>query len=140
MPFGNIIFCKATFWLKLAQNSFNFVRNNSNILNHYNVRKNLNHICIFLGQYIFIETSSPRTPGQKAWLVSDYFNKTAECFTFWYHMYGSSIGSLNIYKQPLGGQKTLIWRLRGNQGNKWYSGQVTADFSNTPHKVRSSRL
>jgi hypothetical protein len=87
------------------------------------------------GKYLFIETSSPRRQGDKALLVSDYFNKSVSCFTFWYHMYGNSIGSLNIYQQPLGGQKVLLWKLGGNKGNKWFSGQAMADFSLKQHKV-----
>ncbi|CAB3978524.1 MAM and LDL-receptor class A domain-containing 2-like, partial [Paramuricea clavata] len=87
------------------------------------------------GKYLFIETSSPRQTGDKAWLISDYFNKSVSCFTFWYHMYGSSIGSLNIYQQPLGGQKVLLWKLGGNKGNKWFSGQAMADFSLKQHRI-----
>lgn len=89
----------------------------------------------FSGKYLFIETSSPRQTGDKAWLVSDYFNKSVTCFTFWYHMYGASIGSLKIYQQPLGGQKVLLWMLSGSKGNKWYSGQMVADFSLKQHRV-----
>ncbi len=73
--------------------------------------------------------------GDKAWLVSDYFNKSVSCFTFWYHMYGNSIGSLNIYKQAVRGQKELLWKLGGDRGNKWFSGQVTADFSVKQYRV-----
>lgn len=38
-------------------------------------------------------------------------------------MYGSDIGALNLYEQ-VGSKETLIWRLSGNKGNNWYSGQV----------------
>lgn len=38
-------------------------------------------------------------------------------------MYGSHIGALNLYEQ-VGSKETLIWRLSGNMGNNWYSGQV----------------
>ena len=77
------------------------------------------------GYYIFIETSLPRRPGDKARLLSQTFNgtNTKSCFTFWYHMYGSDIGALNLYEQ-VGSKETLIWRLSGNKGNNWYSGQV----------------
>ena len=50
-------------------------------------------------------------------------------------MYGADIGYLNIYSQPLGWQKTLIWTLTYNK-DVWHSGQVEADFSNKPHKVK----
>jgi hypothetical protein len=50
-------------------------------------------------------------------------------------MYGGSIGTLNIYRQPVGGQKVLIWEQSGNKGNKWLTGQVAADFSVTENRV-----
>ena len=83
-----------------------------------------------LGYYAFIEASSPRSQGEKAWLYSPAFNGTASsssCLIFWYHMYGASIGKLNIYQQNLNptSSKTLIWTLSGNKGNKWNSGQVS---------------
>ena len=43
-----------------------------------------------LGYYAFIETSSPRRTGDKAWLLSDQLAPTTgSCLTFWYSMYGS---------------------------------------------------
>ena len=83
----------------------------------------------FAGKYIFIETSVPRKVGDKALLMSPLFNKTSsagKCFTFWYHMYGLSIGTLNIYvnitRATTG--KQLVWTLSGNKGNRWFNGQV----------------
>lgn len=43
--------------------------------------------------------------------------------TFWYHMYGSSIGSLNVYLN-ISNRLTLWWRKSGNKGNKWLPGTV----------------
>ena len=63
--------------------------------------------------------------GDKARLISQQFNGTrsSSCFTFWYHMYGGSIGSLNLY-QLVGKTETLIWTQSGDQGKSWLSGQV----------------
>ena len=79
----------------------------------------------FQGYYVFIETSSPRRQGDKARLLSQQFNGTnaGSCFTFWYHMYGFTIGTLNLY-QVVGQTETLIWTLSGDKGNSWFSGQV----------------
>ncbi|XP_046860028.1 uncharacterized protein LOC124453273 isoform X2 [Xenia sp. Carnegie-2017] len=87
------------------------------------------------GKYIYIETSSPRVLGDKAWLVSNYFNTTTKCFTFWYHMYGSTIGSLNIYQQYMGGRLKLLWTLVGNRGNQWNRGQVTTKFTEAKTRI-----
>ncbi|XP_046846325.1 uncharacterized protein LOC124440043 [Xenia sp. Carnegie-2017] len=65
------------------------------------------------GYYLYIETSSPRQHGDKATVLTPYLNGE-QCMKFAYHMYGSSIGSLNIYA---GSQ--MIFKKSGNQGNIW---------------------
>lgn len=86
-----------------------------------------------LGHYMFIETSgSNRRVGEKAWLVSDYQDpRTAVCLSFWYHMYGAGIGSLNIYtKLVKGTNKVLKWTSSGNQGNIWKYATVDVPSNN----------
>ncbi|GFN85246.1 MAM and LDL-receptor class a domain-containing protein 1-like [Plakobranchus ocellatus] len=46
------------------------------------------------------------------------------CFTFWYHMVGTGIGSLNIVLGVSPTQNTTLWTLSGPQENKWSSAQV----------------
>lgn len=75
------------------------------------------------GYYAYIESSLPRVRGDKAWLVSTSFNPTtsATCtLRLYYHMYGSTIGSLNIYTRnsQLGALK-LVASLSGNYGDAW---------------------
>ncbi|MBN3278944.1 MDGA2 protein, partial [Polyodon spathula] len=83
------------------------------------------------GFYMYIETSRPRLEGEKARLVSPTFNiapknpygaiNSAYCFSFYYHMYGKHIGTLNAYLR-LKGQTTVdspVWSLSGNQGEHW---------------------
>jgi len=36
--------------------------------------------------------------------------------SFWYHMYGTSIGELNVYVVQ-GYRMTSVWTLNGDQGN-----------------------
>ena len=93
------------------------------------------------GTYIFIETSAPRRRGQKAWLQSAIFSPTGStprCLHFWASMYGSGIGSLNVYlanNQSTPGTK--LWSLAGNQGRNWFSGQVSLQsnqqYTVSPH-------
>ena len=50
------------------------------------------------------------------------------CLTFWYHMYGSSMGSLNVLRND-----TQVWTRSGDQGNSWhrveiYIGTVGANY------------
>ena len=88
------------------------------------------------GTYMYIETSAPQRPGDKARLLSQFFDMVppkGRCIQFWYHMYGSHIGTLNVlYKYGPGNQsEILLWRLTGQQGNKWLFGKVSV-----PRKLR----
>ena len=63
----------------------------------------------------------------------------AYCFIFWYHMYGSSIGSLNIYTQSVASAvKQRKWMLQGNQGNTWRKAEVDINSTSSGnYKVRN---
>lgn len=41
-----------------------------------------------------------------------------QCLTFWYHMYGNHIGSLNVYKK-YGRQMEIVWERHDNQNYLW---------------------
>ncbi|XP_015206049.1 MAM domain-containing glycosylphosphatidylinositol anchor protein 2 isoform X1 [Lepisosteus oculatus] len=88
------------------------------------------------GFYMYIETSRPRREGEKARLLTPIFNvapknpygatNSAYCFSFYYHMYGRHIGTLNAYLR-LKGQTSLespMWTLSGNQGERWWQARV----------------
>ena len=79
--------------------------------------KNINvSFCMSSGKYMYIETSSPRKPGEKAKLlltVPD--NGKQSCFSFYFHMYGASAGTLNVYN----GNHT-VFNVSGDQGNNWH--------------------
>ena len=82
-----------------------------------------------------IETSWPTNPGDRARLESlvlDGTNGYARCFRFWYHMYGDSIGTLNVYL--FNGSYAPLWSLSGNRGNNWYEGQVSY-VSSISHQI-----
>lgn len=78
------------------------------------------------GYYMYIEASRPRTRGQKARLITtDNPSTNGACLQFYYHMYGSSMGTLNLYAQSGGQLGRPIFSRSGNQGNKWIVGRVT---------------
>ncbi|XP_047128245.1 MAM and LDL-receptor class A domain-containing protein 1 isoform X1 [Hydra vulgaris] len=88
-------------------------------------------------KYLFIESSSPNRPNEKARLASQLFsqsNSIGQCFLFYYHMYGQSIGSLNIYANFSGTEK-LLWTLSGNKGNTWFNGQVNVGIATTAYRI-----
>ncbi|CAC5390463.1 unnamed protein product [Mytilus coruscus] len=64
--------------------------------------------------YLYFETSNGNT-GSIARLVSrDFIFEFPGCLKFHYHMFGSTMGTLNVYQG-----NRLIWRKTGNQGNQW---------------------
>ncbi|XP_025084904.1 MAM and LDL-receptor class A domain-containing protein 1-like [Pomacea canaliculata] len=82
------------------------------------------------GYYVYIESSVPRKPSDKAWLVSsNAFNPTlgSTCvLRFYYHMFGANIGSLNVYTRlSLLGDLKQILSLTGNYGDAWMRKDVT---------------
>ncbi|KAJ7393856.1 hypothetical protein OS493_003523 [Desmophyllum pertusum] len=72
------------------------------------------------GSYIFIETSSPRNSGDKAKLELSVPVSGSSCLVFFYHMYGSSMGSLNVFD---GNKK--VFNESGNKGDNWHKAEVT---------------
>lgn len=69
---------------------------------------------------MYIETSSPRVQGDNAKLVKSGLSfSTKKRLSFSYHMYGSSMGTLNVY---VGSKK--IFTKSGNQGDKWHKASV----------------
>ena len=92
---------------------------------------------------MYMEASSPSKQGQKARLESGTITQTGSaCASFYYHMYGINIGSLNVYvkKQTSSGSSHLgppVWGRQGNQGNRWIMGQVALTQSQS-FQVRRS--
>jgi len=87
---------------------------------------------------MFIETSNPRNPNDKAHLESEEFQPTGasgRCLKFWYHMYGSTIGSLNVWMSS-NGSTGMIWSLSGDQKNQWKYAQAPVSSKNV-YQVRA---
>ena len=72
--------------------------------------------------YYYTESSSPNYPSKTAWLVGPTFdltNYSSATFTFYYHMYGTSMGTLKVEASTNGTTWTSLWTKSGNQGNQW---------------------
>ena len=90
---------------------------------------------------MFIEASSPRKPGEIAKLVVTVPNKgNQSCLSFYYHMHGASVGTLNVYNG-----NTKVFSVSGNQGINWlmaernlYLDQVVSEI--IPFKATLKRL
>ena len=78
---------------------------------------------------MFTESSWPRRPNHNAILHTPKMNSDGQkrCMDFYYHMYGTGIGSLVVVVE-YGGMKYEVFKKRGNQGNTWHRGQATLDI------------
>ncbi|XP_061110695.1 neuropilin-1a-like isoform X2 [Conger conger] len=60
------------------------------------------------------------------------------CVSFWYHMFGSHVGTLRVKQRKElqdGRADALLWTLSGHQGNRWREARVLMPNSNTPYQV-----
>uniref|UniRef100_A0A8C8HTC4 Neuropilin n=1 Tax=Oncorhynchus tshawytscha TaxID=74940 RepID=A0A8C8HTC4_ONCTS len=60
------------------------------------------------------------------------------CVSFWYHMFGSHIGTLHIKqrKETVDGMADiLLWTVSGHQGNRWREGRVLVPHSSKSYQV-----
>lgn len=80
---------------------------------------------------MYIEASYPRSQGEIARLSSGRLRiKTSYrwCLTFWYHMYGNSMGSLRVKQKyiPKSGRPYMrtVAYFSGNRGDNWLFKQV----------------
>ena len=83
--------------------------------------------------YVYIEASTTGTsyPSNTAILLKQMpYNSSIRSVGFWYHMYGSNMGSLQfqISTSPTSGFSTL-WQRSGNQGNSWGGIRVNIPYS-----------
>ncbi|MFK7949688.1 MAG: T9SS type A sorting domain-containing protein [Saprospiraceae bacterium] len=79
------------------------------------------------GNYVFLEGSS--CSGNTSDLYSATFDFTAlsaPTLSFWYHMYGSNMGTLEVSYSMDGGTtwSAPIWSLSGDQGNMWHEAKM----------------
>ncbi len=75
-----------------------------------------------------IEASYPRQPGDRAVMESPAYPASlfGKCVEFYYHMYGSGMGTLRVYLRKGGVlDRKAVWTMSGNQGNKWHRGSFT---------------
>ncbi|XP_034565034.1 MAM domain-containing protein 2-like isoform X1 [Notolabrus celidotus] len=77
-----------------------------------------------LGYYLYME-ASPLLPGQSVRLLSSILrgSRGPQCLRFFYHMYGSGTGQLNI-RLSKDGEDVLLWQRSGEQSVAWLRATV----------------
>jgi len=87
---------------------------------------------------VYIETSAPRRPGDKAQLVGPTISLQtgqAQCFSFWYNMLGDHIKALNVYAMQNRQLGQPVFTRQGTQGAAWQAAQITISGPGT-YQVR----
>ena len=75
---------------------------------------------------MYIETSSPQGLSDNAKLNSPLLTFSGHmCLKFFYHMYGSTIGKLNVL---INGTKT-VFSASGDKGNNWFEARITTSLT-----------
>ena len=87
---------------------------------------------------MYIETSSPRSYGDKAILSFSPpgllgIGKVS-CLKFYYHMYGATINRLNVFNGS-----SIVFTKSGQQGNRWLYAEVTVFVQNTVSSILNRR-
>lgn len=83
---------------------------------------------------MYVSGDSVLKKGDKAHLVSLKQEATERrCFSFWYHMYGEDVGTLNLITR-MDKENSTVWSKTGSQGNSWKQGTRTIR-SKEPYNV-----
>jgi len=92
------------------------------------------------GNYMYIETSVPRTVGDSAILISPDFDISSLSsgeISFRSHMYGAAIGTLNVAISGDGGTTfNTVWSKSGDQGDQWVEEVIQLTGLTTTAMVR----
>ena len=84
---------------------------------------------------MYIEASSPRQPGDKARLLSPKLQFSGNmCLTFYYHMFGIAMGTLNVLING-----ATVFTASGYQDFEWLRKDVDIDLLGM-HEVRQKRI
>ena len=79
---------------------------------------------IFLGYYLYIETSSRRVQGNLARFSTPAFTFSgASCITFFYHMYGAAIGRLEVTVNSRN-----VFSASGNKSSSWLEASINLNL------------
>ncbi|XP_006821082.1 MAM and LDL-receptor class A domain-containing protein 2-like [Saccoglossus kowalevskii] len=118
-------------WTNANNDDIDWIRQKSNTGTKH-TGPNGDHTIGVNGHFVYIENTFVGDLGDKARLISpgiSFTDDNRQCLTFWYHMYGAHIQTLNVYLADREGLGAAIWRRRGLQGNDWNKAQITLGAS-----------
>ncbi|XP_014235694.2 uncharacterized protein LOC106658313 [Trichogramma pretiosum] len=128
-------------WEQDPRHDFDWIRHNYDTPSaHINTGPSHDHTLGpgYDGHYLYTEASG-RLLNDKARIISPLYPARlteSGCFSFWYHMYGSTIGTLNVYFKPeTQAEPEVKWTKEGNQGNHWLRGMFPLPPVNTSFQI-----
>ena len=80
------------------------------------------------GRYIYLEATGIYRGTTSRLISATVYPSGPSCLTFWYHMYGSGMGTLNIVIPWSDGDEQL-WSRSGDQGDQWIQSLVDITIS-----------
>jgi hypothetical protein len=85
------------------------------------------YVLFLAGYYLYVEASNYwQSLDNRAVLVSRTVSQdfsSYKCLIFYYHMFGSDMGTLNVYFRNYTGHNNLQLSFSGNQGDQWKMGR-----------------
>ena len=91
---------------------------------------------VSLGDYLFVESSFPRTKGERAELVTRVMPPRYQCMKFWYHMTGARMGRLDVFLEETKKEGKLTWSVSGDRGEHgWHKGVIPLEVVDTTFRV-----
>lgn len=75
-------------------------------------------------KYLYADATKALHPGYPLTYTTKPLIPAKKCLSFWYHMYGRGIGilSVNVKQEPTVFKE--VFRLYGDQGDRWIRAQV----------------
>ncbi|XP_061431558.1 IgGFc-binding protein-like isoform X4 [Lethenteron reissneri] len=74
--------------------------------------------------YLYLDSASVGAGGGVRLLSPSINTNQNVCLSFWYHMYGDELMTLNVHVLEDGGERR-VWRAEGQQSSAWLQGTVT---------------
>ena len=96
--------------------------------------------CYFFTDYYLYVESSGRAAGDNARMFTGYLSKTnGTCFSFYYHMFGQTTGTLTLSIFPTDGSNLKkLFSVSGSQGSRWHFQRVDLKSPTSTYQVCST--
>ncbi|XP_066292099.1 enteropeptidase-like isoform X2 [Branchiostoma lanceolatum] len=88
------------------------------------------------GFYMYTEASGSSTGANASLTLPIMRSDGQHCLRWFYHMYGSDMGTLNVYVSQPRYPDMLVWTRSGNQGNRWLPAMISVSTNTSVFQIR----